>query len=221
MAADVLDILTLAEGKLAVGITSSDNSLNDKLEGYITGTSRTLDEYLGPVVVRNRTDYLSGQNRHGARLVEVCVHQRPVSSYTTVTEYSTTGTAQVLSAEDFDTKPAEGYLPKFSTGHDSTFYNGILRRRQSGFDAWWEMGQQNIVVVYVAGRFATTATVDRNYKRACAIALENFWRDTQIGTVTFDEYDVPKVSFPTFALPRAVKEMFPQTFGQHLVGGFA
>lgn len=52
--ADTLDVITLAEGRAAIGQDRStvDSDLDTELELYITSTSRWLDSVCGPVVSR-------------------------------------------------------------------------------------------------------------------------------------------------------------------------
>ena len=54
--ADTLDVLTLAEGRVAVGMDGADPSEDTELAQAITAISRRLDDRCGPIVVRTYTD---------------------------------------------------------------------------------------------------------------------------------------------------------------------
>jgi hypothetical protein len=222
MAADILDILTLAEGKQAVGLGNTDSSQDAQLEYYITAASGILDDYIGPVVNRDIIEFQNGSTRSGARKTSIVLNFRPVYSVTEVLEYETGATTAItLTEDDPTTHPAEGFYPELYSGSALGITNGILHRKRSGMTGYWAAGVGNISVDYTAGRFTDTASVTRKYKRACAIILENLWRDTQAGVMQLDEYTVPHQSFPTFAMPNAVKEMFPSEIGQQEGWGFA
>ena len=55
---DTLDLLTLAEGKRAVGVPANTTSKDTQLALYITGVSRAMDDTFGPSVVRTTTGEL-------------------------------------------------------------------------------------------------------------------------------------------------------------------
>lgn len=200
MAADTLDLLTLAEGKTAVGIASADTSMNTPLEQKITAVSRRIDRLCGPVVVRTYTDEVLPGGRDSVR-----VRHWPVSSFTTVTEYDAT-VAQVLSAEDFDTHPAEAYSPQRWANSPTAVYNGVIWRRKAGLAACFPAGPEAVKVTYVAGRAATTAAVDPVFKEAASIALKNVWRTMESSTQMLGEFDVPAQNFPVSIVTKAVRD---------------
>ena len=193
--ADTRDILTLAEARAAIDIGASDTSHDTVLAAVITAMSYRFDDEFGPVVVRTITS-----EAHDGGSDRVVLRYRPVSSVTTATEYDGT-TAQVLTAETNSTKPDNAYL--LERGGKS----GILRRRSANADARFPSGRQNVVVTYVAGRFASTSVVDQRFKDAARVALVNRWQHYLTSVEGADEYDVPRSSFPTFAIPRFVVEM--------------
>ncbi len=65
-------------------------------------------------------------------------------------------------------------------------------------------------VNYLAGRAASTTTVDPRHKEAAALMLRNLWRSYEISTGNRDQYDVPIQSFPTFAVPKAVRDLLSE-----------
>lgn len=216
MASDPRDVLTLAEAKVWIGIGSSDTSRDAHLEVYVTGASRTLDSYIGPVVVMSVT----GERHDGGRPT-ITLRHRPVMSISAIEEYTLSGGGPtVLTAETAGTAPTDAYLAE---PYDPipALSNGIVYRRVSGVPSVFEHGEQNIVVAYTAGRAASTTSVDALYKKACGLILKNDWRAEQIAVADFGEYTVPQQSFPAFGLPNVVRDMLAEEIGQHLAGGFA
>ena len=165
MSVDLLDILTPDEALRALSLDADHTAWSEEIEQMVTGISRDIDRLCGPVVQRTVTDRLTveyGRSR-------VLLRYFPVTSVTSITEY-TPGSAsgQLLTAEDEDTFATYGYLLDPDAG--------IVTRRSSGSTSTWTAGTRNVVAVYVAGRYATTATVDRRFKRVAAAVLRAEWR---------------------------------------------
>lgn len=201
--ADTLDVLSLAEGKVAVGIDSGDTTQDTPLAAKITAVSRRLDQAVGPVVQRTVTGEV---HRGGTSMIRV--RRYPVTSFTTVTEYDAT-TPQVLTAEDYDTQPSAGY---WAEPWDTTTapYSGRLHRRASGSSWTFPWGPEAIRVTYVAGRAANTAAVDAIFKEGAAIMLKNSWRPLEAGTQLVGEFDVPAQNFPRFGVPNYVRDLLAE-----------
>ena len=196
----MLDVLTLQEGKSAVNATAT-SAHDARLPGWITAVSLRLDRLVGPVVRRDATAALDG----GQPRIHLPTH--PNTSITTVTEYDGLR-ATVLVAESNLVKPADGYqVDRYSA--DPAYLSSVVHRRIGGVDAEFAAGRGNVEFVYVAGRFVDTAGVDERFKRAGVLMLKNLWRSVQDGTGQVDEFDVPQSIFPTFTVPRSVREMFP------------
>ena len=188
-----LDLVTLNETKAALRLTAGPEQ-DLLLTAWITAVSLRVDDLCRPVVVRTLTDEL--HDGGGNWLAPLYT---PISSVTSLAEYDTAGTATTLSAEDYDTKPADAYL----------IDGRQIRRRASGSDAYFASGRRNLRITYVAGRYATTSTVSEQFKRAAVIILGHMWRD-QHGTGT--------QAFPTaqgdlvivgagWAIPRAARDL--------------
>lgn len=189
--ADTLDVLTLDEGKAAV-LNNAGTSNDTALKGYITGVSRFLDQLCGPIVQRTITnEAYSRDSRRGPLLLK----SWPVVSITSVTQWAG-ATSTVLTAETPGSIPDAGYLADLSTGQ--------IFPRSAGHDALWPVGRSNIVVTYVAGRYADTASVDQRFKMAAGIILANFWR-SEHGLAQGTGYDAPMGA--TFGLPHAAKAL--------------
>lgn len=199
--ADTLDLLSLAEAKAALSIGSTDTRQNDNLTRAITAVTRRLDGLVGPIVQRTVTN-----ERHNGGLVAIELRKSPATSITTLTEYDSAGGSTSLTEETESTKPADAWLGD-RYDPDPDLYSGFLIRRTSGADAFFEPGRANVLVTYVAGRYANTAAVDERFKEAAAITLRNMWRSYQESVGQFNEYEVPQQNFPTFAVPKAAMEL--------------
>ena len=198
--ADTLDLISLAEGKSAVGITTGDTSQDTALALKITAVSRRIDRLCGPVVQRTVTDEV-----HPGGRPWVQVRRWPVASFTTVTEYDATAPT-VLTLEDFDTQPTDGFLPERWESTPTAVFNGKIWRRASGQGCWFPVGPEAVKVTYVAGRAANTAAVDPAFKEAAGIALKNVWRTMEAAVQLVGEFDAPAQNFPVSIVTKAVRD---------------
>ena len=200
--ADTLDVISLAEAKLAVNIASADTTQDTELAAYITAISRRLDSLCGPVVKRliAEEDHLT----YGQSVLETRL--RPIFDVQGVVEYDSAGVHTHLSEETVTTKPADAWLIDPTT----TARFRILRRSQGLPYTYPEGGI--VRLEYNAGRYASTATVDAVFKQAAAIMLANLWRREQgVGSNTFGTAgDMMNPLVPTFAVPRAVLELLAE-----------
>jgi hypothetical protein len=198
------DLLTLAEAKGAVGYGANDTADDANLARVVTSVSEKLDELIGPTVIRSATDTLDGNGRNVIR-----TRFYPVSAFASVTEYQGT-TAAVLTAQSAGTEPTDAYYPQ-PYAADPTLYSGRLERWTSGSRSAWWFGGGNVQVVYSPGRVASTALVPRRIKEGAILTLRNAWRPYEVTVGNLEanggEFAVPRVSFPSFAVPRAVREL--------------
>jgi hypothetical protein len=168
--ADTLDVLTLAEGRTAIGLSTTDTNQDVRLPSYITAVSRRLDKLVGPIVQR-----LVTAERHDGGDWWIDLQMFPVVSTSTVTEYIGTS-ATTLTLETIGTTPSNAYLlPQWRDG----LYKGRIYRRSGGIDARFAAGRQNVAVTYTPGRFADTTTVDAKFKEAASFILSNIFRKEQ------------------------------------------
>ena len=198
--ADTLDILTLDEAKRALNIPLADTSFDTEVASYVTAVSQRLDDLCGPVVNRTIT-----AETHDGGGEYIFPNYTPVASVTTVTQYLS-GTATVLAAEDFDTSTTNDYL---LTGVGT--HAAMIRRRSSWSDSVFPAGRANVLITYVAGRFATTAAVSPKFKQGAAKMLSVMWKGDQgAGTVTFGAPETEDLGIIGFAIPRAVLELLAE-----------
>lgn len=192
--ADTFDLLTEAEAEAEL---DNPTGLDAEIASLNTAISRRLDGLCGPIVQRTVT----GETHDGRR--HVYLLNRPVMSVTTVTEYAYT-TATTLTVETNAVKTSDNYQFDPRTG--------VLYRRSGGCDVPFTPGRQNVVVTYVAGRYADTASVDALFKQAARICLKHLWvNEKSQGTQTFGSVvgydDTIGMRVPTFAIPRAAVEL--------------
>lgn len=199
--AQTLDVLTLAEGKAAAKLSGTVVYDATLLPAWITGISLRLDKLVGPIVQRTVT-----AEKHSGGRKRIFLHHHPITSISSVVEYS--GTVGLTLAEETNATKPDGYIVEDYSANP-TYLSNIVRRRIGGWDAVFAAGRRNVETSYVAGRFATTAAVDERFKRAASLTLINLWRSHQESTGQVGEFDVPFANFPTFAIPKAVRELFP------------
>lgn len=197
---DTLNVLTLLEGRLAVGISDTDTRYDLPLAQKIAAVSRRLDRLCGPIVQRTVTDEV-----HPGGCPSIRVRRWPVASFTTVTEYHATAPT-VLTLEDFDTQPTDGFLPERWESTPTAVFNGKIWRRASGQGCWFPVGPEAVKVTYVAGRAANTAAVDPAFKEAAGIALKNVWRTMEAAVQLVGEFDAPAQNFPISIVTKAVRD---------------
>lgn len=162
MTVDLLDILTPAEALRALSLSDNSTSFTEELEQMVTGISGDIDRIAGPVVYRTVT----GERHHGAGTSWVELKKRPVVSVSSLVEWNT-GTSQTLTLDTDSVLNNYGFAIDFDTGR--------VLRRSGGTPTLFADGTDNVIVTYVAGRYATTATVDRRFKRVAASVLRAEW----------------------------------------------
>lgn len=197
---DPLDVISLAEAKAVLSIGESDTSNDTALALKITAASRRMDRLCGPIVQRTITNEV-----HPGGCQWVRLRRWPVASFTTVTEYNAT-VSQALTLEDFDTQPAEGFLPERWESTPTAAFNGKIWRRAAGSYSWFPAGPEAVVATYVAGRAANTAAVDPVFKEAACLALKNVWRTMESAVQALGEFDVPAQNFPISIVTKAVRD---------------
>lgn len=186
------DVVTLDETRRALAITT--NTHDTLLAAWITAVSARMDDLCRPVVIRTITDEL-----HDGGWWFITPLYTPVATVSSLSEYDTSGTATSLSAEDYDTKPASGYL----------LDGRLIRRRASGGDALFASGRRNVRLTYTAGRYASASAVGEQFKRAALIILRHMWRAEQgTGNVAIPTSDGDLVVVGSgWAIPRAARDL--------------
>lgn len=205
------DVLTLAEAKAAINVTGV-TTYDSELPAWITGVSELLDRHVGPIVQRAVTD-----EAHDGASGVIRTRLYPVAAWTSVTEYSG-GVATVLTAETNLLQPASSYLAG-RYGPDPTLYSGVLWRREAGYAATYATGVGNVVVSYIAGRYANTAAVTELFKRAAALTLQNIWNAQRPSLAQVGDFEIPQSNWPRFAIPNAVQEMLASEWQGALMVG--
>jgi len=193
----VTDVVTLAEARTALN-QGSQTANDTEIAALVTAVSESLDsdDGIGPTVIRD-----IAEETYDGRGTAIQLNHYPVFAITSVTE---DGTA--LTATDY---------------HCDT-ETGTLYRRSGDYDTTWEVGRDNVAVVYRAGRVASTALVTERTKQGASMILKHLWRSEQwnISGVGDANFEVPQVAFPAFAIPNAVREWFGGEW-RSMKGGFA
>jgi hypothetical protein len=164
VAADTLDVLSMAEALQALSLSDNSTSFTEQLQRKITSISRKFDRRCGPIVQRSVTEWISPLYTTS----EIRVASTPIASITSIVEWAG-GTGTTITAADEDTSPTNGYL-LIGQNHNQA----ILRRYGAGA-GYWYVGDRTVVVTYVAGRYATTAAVDARFKDAAEEVLRAEW----------------------------------------------
>lgn len=185
-----LDVISLAEAKLALNIPGANVTQDGELSSYISAISLRLDRLVGPIVRRTITDEV-----HDGGQYLLTTRYYPVDSIVSIVERQGT-TAVTLAAENFAAPTANDYLLDLTTG--------IIRRCSGGSDYRFYAGRANVLVTYVAGRFADTASVDPRFKQAAAIMLTHLWRKEQGANPGPYQTSDAATMVPGWAVPRAV-----------------
>lgn len=154
--ADPLDLLSLDDGKDAINMASTNQDHDAEIARHITTISRIIDDACGPVVVRTVTEVheVGGQER-------IWLNRPPVLSITTVREYAS-GVVSTLDAVAFGAA-TDGY----------SLTEGALARRLAGVPYVWGGA---VEVVYEAGRYADTESVDERFADTAAAVLRRLWK---------------------------------------------
>lgn len=191
--ADPLDILTEAEAiRAALGTDSAAVNHTEQIARMNTAVSRRIDEVVGPVVQRTVTEYRDGG------CGSIYPHRTPVVSVASVTEWD--GSAQTpLTADTWGTAgAADGYAT------DGTGHGFRIIRQASGHRSVFRAGARSVRLVYAAGRFADTASVDPLFKEAAGEVLRRLWhREAGAWARGADPFDAGD-GFSTTRLFRAV-----------------
>lgn len=199
--ADTYDLLTLTEGKRAVGqATNTDSGFVADLESAITSVSQRIVDICGPVVTRTFTSETYDGGSSDIVLRNAAWGPLATTTISAISEYDTTGTATALTLEDYDTKPTEGFLVIAPSA--------TVLRRYSGGIARFTPGIDNVVVTYTSSRAANTAAVPAIFKEAARVMLAHVWRQRgpQAGAFRNDLDGQPVFGVAPFSLPRAVTD---------------
>jgi hypothetical protein len=205
-----LDWLSTAEAQAAVpNGGQADATL---LAAVTEAVSLTLDQRFGACVQRTITG--EQVRTYGER--SIMLRHWPVASVSSCVEYDSAGSSTTLSAEDYDTKPADGY--RLTLRRDASTHERTLERRSGTGASRWPVDGVALVT-YSAGRFADTSGVDARFKRAAAVTLQNIWAAYLKGNAQLGDFVVPQRPFPSFAVPDVVSEMLADELDVERFGG--
>lgn len=210
MAAESTDLISLDEAKYAINLATTVTTYDSRLEIVVSGVSQRLVEMCGPVVNVTRTDEAYDGGDADIALRNVGTSPLVTTTVSAVKEYDSTGTLTTLSAEDFDTKPADGYL--FITE------DGTIARRFTGGGGYFASGYRNVLVTYTTGRAANTAAVPRKFKLAAQVCVNHVWSNlgAQSGAARPAGVDGLPFSIPPWFVPKAAIDLLHGEIVSHL-----
>lgn len=187
-----LNVITMAEAKKAINLDAANTDHDTEVASYVTAVSLAMDKLFGPIVQREVIESHDGGG-------SVFLRRTPVASIVSVVERSGS-TATTLTAEDFQAPTGADYQVDSETG--------ILKRRGGGSTRWFAPGSQNVIVTYIAGRFASTAAVDARFKQGASIMFSHLWRPEQgVAAGPFAAESGGGQLPLTFAVPNAVVQL--------------
>lgn len=199
--ADTYDIITLAEGKDSINVEVTDTSLDTEIALVITAVSQRIVDLCGPVVNRTFTNEAYDGGTYELLLRNAAIGDLATTTISAAAEYTQAGVGTTLTAETYNTKPADGYLIDPEAG--------IVYRRRTGYGYWFWPGKRNVVFTYASGRGANTAAVPPKFKEAAQIMVAHLWRQRgpQAGAYRTDVDGGPMFGVASFSLPKAVTEL--------------
>lgn len=154
--ADARDILTEAEALSAVNISDAGDHA-EELGRAVTAVSLVIDAACGPVVARTVTEI------HAGGMAAITPYQWPVLSITSVTEFDGTTQTVLTNESIFGTAATAGGFLLTPTMNRLERHPGYLFASR-------------VQLVYQAGRFADTASVDARWKYAASAVLQRLWK---------------------------------------------
>lgn len=185
-----LDVITLSEAKAGLNIVTPLSAAADaELAIVVSAVSQRIDDLCGAVVRRVVND-----EPHDGGVPALFLREAPAARTSTTTITSVTEDGILLAADEWLFKQRLG----------------ILYRRSGGVTTSFAAGDDNIVVDYDAGRYATTAAVTEKFKQAAIVAVNHIW--THVGSqartrVTVDAEGAVAFGIPPWAMPKAALEL--------------
>lgn len=186
------DILSLAEARdYLAGLRGT--AQDDKVANLVRTVSRRIDAACGAMVERAVTEL------HDGGRSRIRFRAGPAASITSASELIA-GVATTVA----------------STEYRLVLDNWELMRLVGAYTASWSWRavtsadvDQAVTVVFVAGRFVDTASVDQDVKSAAGIYLQHLWRPAEGGgSQTYGGGGVAESSVvPTFDMPYVVSGM--------------
>lgn len=205
--ADV-DLLSYSEAQRVVREVGSASTTNGALlTAAITGVSLALEKKCGPIIQRTVTEYHDGGD------TTFWVDQWPVTSITSVVEYDGATPTTLTQHTNGAVSAASFAAGRYS--QPSAPYSGRISR----VDGVFPDGQDNVVVTYVAGRFASNGAVTEDFKAAFRMSLENWWSQYRNGVRDRGgDYELPASSFPRFDIPNAALDLLGDEVHENRAG---
>lgn len=157
-------IVSLEEVKKHLNKSLTKHEDDDELRGFIDAAQVVIEDITGPVVPIEYTELYSGLGFAGGKYL--ILRNRPVASIVSITE--DVGGTPISLVEEAGLGTTNDFL--LMKGE------GFVLRRYNGRTGIWAKGDDNIRVVYRAGRYPLPA----NVKLAARELTGHLWRNTQL-----------------------------------------
>lgn len=202
----VSTIVTLADVRPFLSITTVDANRDAKLQEIIDGTRPVIEDLAGYVVPQTFIE------SHDAGDVAIYLRRLPVLSVTSITELRGTTTATLTS------QPVGSAVDNYGYTLENSDTGEIIRRGAAStptpFGGWWVGGASSwiswgigkVQVTYVAGR----STVPTNIKLAALELIRHLWQMGQQGNRPLYGAPSDEALTPTpsgFLVPTRVREL--------------
>lgn len=134
-------IIGLSDARAGLQLAATDTVNDDDLRLFIQAATPIMEDLLGPIVPKARTETYDGGWTH------IKLLHRPVLSVASVVEsYGSTYERTLTAQNIFDGSTVTAY------GYDIDLDTGLIVRRVSGVAAAFPAGRRNVQVTYTAGR---------------------------------------------------------------------
>lgn len=187
-------LVTLDEVKAHLNKTDFNDDL--ELQGFVDAATPLIENMAGPVIPRTVTEY------HSGGMTSITLNSQPVQSVTSIVE--------TYGQTNYSLTQVE--LGQGMTGFAFTLdpLMGRIVRRAYNAEAMFPIGNNNVKVVYVAGRNEVPA----NVRLATLMLIQHLWTTSQMNrnggrpSIGGDDNFVPGMGF---AVPNRVKELLQQS----------
>ncbi len=189
MASEDQYILDLEEGKRHLNVTTTTDDA--EILAFIGGATFAIEAYVQNAVVQRAftEDYTAGNGLRIGGARRIYLKRYPIVSVASITDDE----SNTVSSDDYIIVADEGYLE-----HD-----------------WrWPAPVGRWTVVYTAGRYTTTKTVEQHWKTACKLLLADYWnlpqsnvQSKKIGDLSIAYRDESGSDASADVMPKAVRRL--------------
>lgn len=195
MAVDPHLLISLAETRAGLGITTTNAAKDEEIRSVIAAATPIMEDLVGPILRTNRTETYDGGT------TQINLLWSPIISITSIIESYGSTYQRTLTQQDIFTgtsSDAFGYTVDLTTG--------IVTRRATGVAVPFANGKRNIQIAYISGR----ASISGNILLATRRLIRHLWAQEQ-QSFRPNVLAVPDPNLTQtpsgFAVPRSVVEL--------------